>query len=558
MESLGIDPNGKNADDTQNTQVNKNNKTDIICSSHAPYFPSTILGNVKERFIKNIDYIVGIKDFEQVFKELGFKNEDIDRENKIYSVINKELIKSIRVLSDDDINNISNYTNRVESSELYITIGFDWYVLKHLQQWHAQDILGDIKENIVHKFIELEYRKSNLILHLHPHKCMTEKSIPYDEALSYCISIMWATLINIINKKTESTDIIDLLKQVFQDLNPIATKIEIHSIRTLTPEGYSFIQELSQLTPIDKFIDIKTPSNRVIVRWSPRSDRFENYIYKAYRKNTADWDDIELKDVRGDSNGKRCLIYDCKIDKNSLITKITVVGQNIMRDVTGYYTTPIYGLLCDDEILEDYELSTLFRILTATKEHRKAFNLIQAYIDVKTGKVKFLTESDFHDESLEDLQDLTDADNPAGVTKDDILMDDSTIAPEVKKKTKHLKRLSDISIFKKEEEYTLSMVGLAVERLNKKVFRNLETNNDFYIATQLIERFNLKRNMPKDIMTVLKFAKLPDDKLNEKLNLVERHKRIKIKEMVEFVKTLEHLKHILHRLYNYLWIERYV
>jgi hypothetical protein len=102
------------------------------------------------------------------------------------------------------------------------------------------------------------------------------------------------------------------------------------------------------------------------------------------------------------------------------------------------------------------------------------------------------------------------------------------------------------------------MVTLAVKRLNKKVFLNLVPNNNLYIVTQLLERFNIKRNIPKDIITVLKFAKLPEDELSEKLKLIERHKRPQIKEMVEFVKTLQAPKHILHILYNYLWTERYV
>jgi hypothetical protein len=249
------------------------------------------------------------------------------------------------------------------------------------------------------------------------------------------------------------------------------------------------------------------------VRWSPHSDRFENAIYETYRKKTSNGDDIELLDDRADNNGKRFVKYDCRIDKGKLITKITIVGQNRMRDVTGYRTTPIYGLLCDSEILEDYELSTLFKVLTGTKEHKDVFNLTKAYMDIKANKVKFLT--------------FTDSDN--------------------------LTNTGD-----KNEKYTSEMVTLAVKRLNKKVFLNLVPNNNLYIVTQLLERFNIKRNIPKDIITVLKFAKLPEDELSEKLKLIERHKRPQIKEMVEFVKTLQPPKHILHLLYNYLWTERYV
>jgi hypothetical protein len=513
MESLEIISNSQNADSKEHTGKNKNHNTDIICALTYPYLPSRILGNVEEIYIKSIDYMVGMNKFEDVFNNLGISNNSyIQRENKIYEVINLEVLKKVNRLSVEDIINIGNYTNRVES-DLYTMEGFDSYVLRHVQQNHIQYILEDIESNILHKFIELQYLKSNLIIHLKPYNCMSEKGIPYSSAMSYCISIMWATLISIASTRTGNIDIIDLLKKVFHDLNPIATKMEIRSIRTLTPNGYSFMQEFSQLTSANKFIVFKYLTNRVIVRWSPHSDRFENAIYETYRKKTSNGDDIELLDDRADNNGKRFVKYDCRIDKGKLITKITVVGQNRMRDVTGYRTTPIYGLLCDDEILEDYELSTLFKILTGTKEHKEVFNLTKAYMDIKANKVKFLT--------------FTDSDN--------------------------LTNTGD-----KNEKYTPEMVTLAVKRLNKKVFLNLVPNNNLYIVTQLLERFVIKRNVPKDIITVLKFAKLPEDELSEKLKLIERHKRPQIKEMVEFVKTLQAPKHILHLLYNYLWTERYV
>lgn len=553
MESLEIISNSQNADIKEHTDKIKDNNTDIICALTYPYLPSRILGNVEEIYIKSIDYMVGMNKFEDVFHNLGISNNCyIQRENKIYKVIRKKILNKVNRLSVEDIINIGKYTNRIES-DLYTMVGFDSYVLKHQKQTHIQYMLEDIKNNVLHKYIELEYLKSNLIIHLKPRKCMEEKGIPYNKALSYCISIMWATLISIVSIKAENTGIIDLLKRVFHDLNPIATKMEIHSIRTLTPNGYSFMQEFSQLTSANKFIVFKYLTNRVIVRWSPHSDRFENAIYETYRKKTSNWDDIELLDDRADNNGKRFVKYDCRIDKGKLITKITVVGQNRMRDVTGYRTTPIYGLLCDADILEDYELSSLFKILTGTKEHKKDFNLTKAYMDIKARKVVFLTFSDLED--FDDLTDIDRFDSENNETLETVL--NST--PEEIMKCKYRKTLADIYLREEQKkEYTQEMVTLAVRRLNKKVFLSLNPNNNLYIATQLIEQFNMKRNVPKDVMTVLKFAKLSEEELLEKLNLVERHKRPRIKEMVEFVKTLEPPKHILHLLYNYLWTERYV
>ncbi len=532
IESLGLSPISQSADTVKNIDENKNNYSDIICTSYTPYFPPYFLGEVIERYTTTIDYMVGMGDFEEVFKELGVDSNYFKRESKIYNVLDTELLESIGMLSDDDITIIGNNTNRVESS-LYTTVGFDVYVMKHLQQYHIQDMLNDIERGVIHKFIQLNYNKTNLMIHLYPFKCMEEKNIPYDEAMSYCISVMWATLINIVYKRVRLTNAIDLLSEVFYRLNPILTKMVICTNRTLTPNGYSFVQEFEQLTSTHKFIQFKTAPNHIINRWSPRSDRFENFMHKFYRTETNDWDGNEdVADVRRDSNGTRFLEFDCKIKDSALATKVTILGQNIMRDVTGYYTTPIYGLICDDEILEHYELSSLFVILTGTKEHRELFerNLMKSYMDVKSGKVKFISQNTYNGVSL-------------------------TVSKP--KQNKHLKSLIDI-MGTKDKDYTGNMVALAVRRTNKQVFLNLKPDNNYYIATQLIQKFDMRRNVPKDIMDVIRKSRLSDEDLEESLELVERHKRPKIREMVEFVKTLEPPKHIIHEIYNYLWNERYI
>lgn len=559
MKSLEINSISVLADNTNNTDENKNNNSDIICSSYLPYFPQQLLGKVEERFIETIDYMVGMDNFDNVFKELGIDDKALKREGKIYDVLDIDILKKLKVLSDDDVKQIGDYTNRVESSELYTIIGYDVFVMKHLQQYHIQDMLNDIKEGLIHKFIELNYQKTRLILHLFPYKCMKAKNITYSEAMSYCISIMWATLVNIVAKNLQGIEIIDLLKQVFHDLNPISTKIVISTKRELTSNGFSFIQELEQLTAADKFIEFKTSVNRVIIRWSPRLDRFENYIHKFYRTQTDNWDDIVLKDLRGDSNGKRSLKFDCRIKDKFLITKITAVGQNIMRDVTGYYTTAIYGLLCDEEQLEHYELSSLFTILTGTKEHNDLFknSLIRSYMYAKANNYKFVFKDNLDNNSFEDFWDSTNSKEKIKYDEEIEPISDTPISP--REKSKYLKRLSEVSIFKSDEKnYPGYVVNLAVNRTNKKVFCDLKLNNDYYLATQLIIRFDLKRNIPKDIMTVLKIVELPEDKIEEALQLVERHKRPRIREMVQYVRTLEKPKPILNKLYNYLWIERYV
>ena len=81
-------------------------------------------------------------------------------------------------------------------------------------------------------------------------------------------------------------------------------------------------------------------------------------------------------------------------------------------------------------------------------------------------------------------------------------------------------------------------------------------NNDYYVATQLVEYFNMKRNVPKDLMTVFRMYKLEGEELENALQIIERHKRAGMREKIEYAKTLvKEPRYILHELYNYLYRE---
>lgn len=510
-----------NTGSTNVAVVDKNKIPDIISHRDIPYFPypydAPLIGIVEEISIETLDYIVGMEKFEELFKELGVvvsskeENSIIERTNSIYRILSISVIDMLGGLSDDDIHNVSVYTNRVESS-LYSTIGFEECVMKHLQQYHVNDMLEDIDRSILHRFISLTYQKNNLIIHLYPKKCMELKNISYEDALSYCVSVVWATLISIVYRSVDITDknkqILEILSEVFFTLNPILTKFVTCSKRPLIPEGYSFMYELQQLESANKHFTMKVAPNHVNYRWSPMSQRFEDYIEQFTRIRFPN-EDEEIADVRGDSNGKRCCIYDCRIDNGYLVTRITVVGQNVIRDITGYYTTPIYGFLCDTDYLKHLELAILFTFLTATKQHNNLFKglLNKTLTDMKCGRLRntgFL----FDDES-------------------------STI-----------------------DDYSAFVVILARMKLKKRIFKKLKSNKDYLLATQLIEKFNMKRNVPKDIITVLRILSLPEEKQEKAIiDNVERHKRDKIKRMVEYGKTVKAPKYILHRLYNYLLAE---
>ena len=510
-------------DKTDNSLKNNNAIPYIISVGEGACFPmeelggfqyeTPILGMVEDIYVNKLDYIVGIEEFDKVINKLGIGSDDIDRVNKIYSIINTGLLEWVKKLDVNDIENIGWFTNRVDMSLNTVLVGFDEYVLHYLQQKHIQDILDDLESGILHKFIQLNYLKNNLVIHLYPHTCMQAKGISFEQAQSYCICIMWATLACIVDKHTSYSEldkniVVKLLKQVFYSFNPILTTMVFTSTRALTSENYSFIQEMRQLGEANKHLTGKQPINRISFRWSPKSNRFEDYIagFKRIRFDSIDELDM-VDDVRGDSNGKRYCKYDCRIKKEKLITQITICGQNIMRDITGFYTTPIYGLVSDSDYLKCLELNILFTILTATEEHEELFKrcLMKSYEDVRTNKVRFLVK----DEKSERTR------------------------------------------------YTINMVTLAVERLKKLVFKDIRPNDDYYVATQLMEHFNMKRNIPKDLITILKLADLPEDKLETALDMIERHKKKKIIEMVEFAKELktEEPRYVLNELYNYLFKE---
>ena len=144
-----------NTEATNVAVVDKNEIQDIISRRDMPYFPhpfdAPIIGIVENIYVETIDYIVGMKRFEELLEGLGVSSNSsddsssdvIERTNSIYKVLHVDVMNMLGVLSDDDILNSSRYTVRVNSS-LYTSVGFDECVLKHLQQYHVNEILVEI------------------------------------------------------------------------------------------------------------------------------------------------------------------------------------------------------------------------------------------------------------------------------------------------------------------------------------------------------------------------------------------------------------------------------
>ena len=66
----------------------------------------------------------------------------------------------------------------------------------------------------------------------------------------------------------------------------------------------------------------------------------------------------------------------------------------------------------------------------------------------------------------------------------------------------------------------------------------------------------MKRNVPKDLIAVLKKYKLTGNELETALKKIERHKRPGMIEKIMYAKTLiSEPRYILHELYNYLYDE---
>lgn len=280
-ESLDVKSNIERADVVNDTDKNKESNSDIICACKEPYLPLPYLGEVKEIFLTSIDYMIDLNSFNSVSSVLKIEESNefiVNRESSIYSILNVNIISRIKDLSNKEVTTIKDYTNKI----------FDDYIIKHLQQYHIQEVQKDIKEKIVHKFMKLKYQQNNLIIQLYPNICMKLKGTSYEESMSYGISLMWLVLINLCETRTNDIDLTELLQQVFYNFNPIITKMVITIVRGLSSNGYTFVQELQQLTSLEKYITIKTSTNRMNIRWSPRANRFEDFIYQFYRKNTKD------------------------------------------------------------------------------------------------------------------------------------------------------------------------------------------------------------------------------------------------------------------------------
>ena len=123
-----------NTETTNGAVVDKNEIPDIISRRDMPYFPhpfdAPIIGIVENIYVETIDYIVGMKRFEELLEGLGVSSNSsdvIERTNSIYKVLHVDVMNMLGVLSDDDILNSSRYTVRVNSS-LYTSVSIIFFI----------------------------------------------------------------------------------------------------------------------------------------------------------------------------------------------------------------------------------------------------------------------------------------------------------------------------------------------------------------------------------------------------------------------------------------------
>ena len=83
-----------NTETTNGAVVDKNEIPDIISHRDMPYFPhpfdAPIIGIVENIYVETIDYIVGMKRFEELLEGLGVSSNSsdvIERTNSIYKVL---------------------------------------------------------------------------------------------------------------------------------------------------------------------------------------------------------------------------------------------------------------------------------------------------------------------------------------------------------------------------------------------------------------------------------------------------------------------------------------
>lgn len=325
--------------------------------------------------VSKINFMIGID---------SILNNNEDR-NKLYQIIksdystlfNKEFTKQIRSLNKEDFKRICNYHNTKDSFS-----GLEFYILKHLRDYHLSKFQEDMRRGNLSKIIKLCVSKGNLIVKVFPSKSTD------DNPVSYTISLLYLVLMHLYKQLYQNKNIYSVIKDIFIKVTPIIT-IVTYSVSINADDNYSWFTQIQQLHTAYKFFDITKSKKQVRFIFRPR----EHYLI-----STLYYPVIHL--TPSDTNGiARFIKCTYTLDKNNKLTcETTIVGKDMVDSVFATQIdqnnepASLYSALSDAETLYLANYSIFNRILSFSKQHEdfKATKRLEANELVEQGRFKVL------------------------------------------------------------------------------------------------------------------------------------------------------------------------
>ena len=122
--------------------------------------------------MEEIDFIIGIE-------SIMIDNDNKDNLYKLIgssygSIFNKEFIDDIEGLTIEDYKDICVYNKDRNSF-----IGLEYYILRHLKDYHIKMFRDDVKNGRLNSIIKLAVSKGNLIVKLFPKKSSDDCPVSY-------------------------------------------------------------------------------------------------------------------------------------------------------------------------------------------------------------------------------------------------------------------------------------------------------------------------------------------------------------------------------------------
>lgn len=377
MESLEICSKSQNADKRKNR--NLKDLSSFIYNRHTQ--DKTMCVSVSE-----INFMIGIGNIcrEETSKETLKSYTDTDTLS-LFCSINVEDIKNFK---EEDFKEICDYFSNTD-----IFFGMEYYILRHLIDYHLEDYEKDLRSGRLNEIIKLSVSKDNLIIKVFPAETTENNQVSYTISLLYLllfqlyghVNKQWHKENGLLGKYTNW-----VIDSVFTCTKPIVTKV-VYTLSINADDSYTWFYQLQQLKSAYPILDISSQDDQISFFFRPHTH---------YLTSTLDFPVINK--APSDTNYEARFIKTiCTFEKDNTLTyKTTIVSKEMVDSVFATqideFDEPasIYSALSDDEEIYLDQYSILRRILTFTKQHEQqnAEIKIRAKEYVEQGKYKLIDE----------------------------------------------------------------------------------------------------------------------------------------------------------------------